>query len=184
MKKFLIVIISAMGVLLNAQVSEPSISVAEKFSKAPDKIIKSLIMYDERYSSIFGDQAYVSLIQYSEFNGKDTVYGLKFYGNVIIAMSKELTIKKKYSVVLDYNEINKIMLWIEFVKGNSGNMTSAKNKISIAFGKGNLLLRYYNDAFEIQYDKFDENSITKMGKTQLDNLYNKLSEIKGIGPKS
>jgi hypothetical protein len=185
MKKIVILFISAINIMLNAQENGQILSSAEKFSKCPAKIIKSLIIYDERFSSILEDQANLSLIQFSEYSGKDTIYGLKFHGDVIIASGQDITIRKKYCVILDYDELEKIIIWIDLVKSNLFDKASSdKRQVSYISKKSNLLLRYYNNRFEVQYDKFDENSISSLGRNQLDNLYDKLNDIKKLWPKA
>src|SRR5258706_179546 len=172
----------AVNFTTNAQ-GTSALSNAEKFSKSPGLITRSSIVYDVDYWTDFGHNIYqrVSLIKYAEYSGKDTITGLKFYGSLFIKpIGTTATYTKKYSVTLDYDELNNIIVWFDLVKKEVANKTLGREQLAYIPKTGSLLFRYYDDTFEVQYDKSDDNSIFKGSNHTMDSLQKKLNEIKAL----
>ena len=121
-----------------------------------------------------------ALIKYFEYNGNDTVYGLMLHSSITTTNTKDLIISKNFSVILDFDELEKILLWIDLVKNKS---VTKQTIISYNSLKSALTIKYTKDIFIIQYDKNNEESSLLINVDFLNKFETKLNDIKSLWPK-
>ena len=155
-----------------AQDTNSTFSKVEIFCHSSGKIIKGHVMYSDNYVTHY-TPTFISLTKYVDYEGRDTLFGISFYGN---------TARKSYNVILDYEETARIISWIDFVKREINNY-SHDDYISYSPKRGRLLLfvKKINSnpkwRFEIQYDKSDISSLVDCNIGYLDELNLRLTAI-------
>jgi len=145
---------------------------------SPGKIIKSKIIFEDRFTGISSDIGKIYLIQVFELNGTDTLKGIELNGNITEPMGMHSDLRRKYDVILDYSELDALLAWFALVKSEiSTGKSSDKEQLTYSPMKENILFRYFKDNFEIQFDCNDENSVLQISIRQMEKFIKDLNEI-------
>jgi len=170
---------------LNAQDVDQSCTKAEKLLKSPDKIIASYPVYSsktEKADAYRNSEYSLILFKAFEIAGNDTILGVAInnINNLFQGDGKLYKINQGY---LDYEEINKIISWIDFCRKEMDKKNNSKiNYISYSPKQGKVLL-YFNRVskekyyFSIRTDKDDLGSQIDFDMNLVDKLYLSLKEI-------
>jgi len=170
---------------LNGQDVNQSFTKVEKFLKSPDRIIASYPVYTsktERADAYRNSEYSLTFFKAFELAGNDTILGvaIKCINNLFQGDGKLYKINQGY---LDYEEINKIISWIDFCRKEMDSKNNSKiNYISYSPKQGKVLL-YFNKVskekyyFSIRTDKDDLDSQIDFDMNLIDKLYLNLKEI-------
>jgi len=163
---------------VSAQQNNSLKSDIQLLRNSPGKIIKSKIIFEDRFTGISSDIGKIFLIQVFEFNGTDTLKGIELNGNITEPMGMHSDLRRKYDVILDYSELDALLGWFALVKSEiSTGRSSDKEQLTYSPMKGNILFRYFKDNFEIQFDCNDENSVLQISIRQMEKFIKDLNEI-------
>ena len=172
---------------LQAQEMNNAMSNVEQFCKAPGRKITGYLIYKDTYG--FGNSGITALaMKYVDAASKETMLGITFSGYTNNTTG-DCSFYKYYEAVVDYDELSKVISWLESNKWIANSSDSTIGFFSYAPQKGNYLLKLkrrmtrkgsaylsnYWD-FTIQFNKNDIDS-EKSFFIESATVINKLKEI-------
>jgi hypothetical protein len=181
MKKLLPVFLLFAGLAAYSQDKPFSSSVAEAFSTS-GKTVFSKEVFKDRYSGAIGNMAYVSLVRFTEFPAKDTVYGLQLSGNILDALVSGSSFMRDFKVLLDYSDLQDMLEWVKLVNENRGNKEFADMTLTLNLKHSPLCLRVVKNSLEVQYNRYDAMTVSELGSGALDKLQEGLATIESKWP--
>jgi hypothetical protein len=185
MKKIILIFgLSVLHLATKAQEKVETMSAVEQFCTTPGRTITGYLIYRDSYGWA-GTGVSALAMKYIDASAKDTAYGVTFsyYTN---NTSGECSVYKYYDILVDFEEIDKVISWLEANQWIINGTDPSIGFLSYIPQKGNFELKlvrrinqtsssYYSNFwyFVIQANKYDidsEKSFSIEIKTVLENL--------------
>jgi hypothetical protein len=140
MKKLILMLgLSLFYLIPKAQEKIQTMSNVEKFCQTPGRTITGYLVYTDSYGWAHTGVTAMAM-KYIDSSAKDTMYGVTFtyYNN---NTAGECNVYKYYSIMVDYEEINKVISWLEANQWLSSSAGAKIGFLSYVPEKGNFMLK-------------------------------------------